>query len=153
LRLLLVALSRLLFPSWAFFDVAGATPMLEVRRCAPAGAGEHGEENAKACSGQWLAALQAPTRRWWHLLFNPAGTRMLAAQTLVERWLMEQARDGADAPAAQLSLELVTNLAASSIPDAWRSGAQAGWQWRVTLRDEHGADVVHVSGPICGPMS
>ncbi len=142
MRLLFDTLLRLLFPTWAFFDVSGAPPSLEVRRIV-----------APDAAGAWEPVVRASPRRWWHLFYNPAGTYTLAAQTLVER-LYTELRDaegrpvGADAAAAESRMAeteaLVANLAESVLLASWREDARASgsakatWQWRIVVRD--GAD-------------
>lgn len=98
---LLTSLLRLLFPSWAFFDVASTPPALEVRATTPSDA-----------PGPWLAVIRAPRRRWWHLIFNAGGTQTLARQTVVERWQAEH-EAGAD---ESVSLALLQNMAEQEIP-------------------------------------
>lgn len=98
---LLTSLLRLLFPSWAFFNVASAPPSLEVRATTPPDA-----------SGPWLAVVRAPRRRWWHLFFNARGTQALARQTVVERWQAEHDA-GED---ESVSWALLQNMAEQEIP-------------------------------------
>jgi len=93
-------------------------------------------------------------RRWWHLLYNPAGTQSLAAQTLVERWYIEQAELGEDAPACRESLALVRALAESALSEIADSVADAaegdGWQFRLVIvdDDEGTTDVAYESDRI-----
>jgi len=124
-------LLRQLFPSWKFFDVARLPPTLQLRQL-PA----HGEP------GHWLGVVNPTRRRWWHLLFNPAGTRTLAAQTLVERWYTELIEFGEDAPACRESLALVIALAESALAEA-DATAGNGWQFRLVVLDSD-EDTTHV---------
>jgi hypothetical protein len=126
---ILAVLLRLLFPSWAFFDVAGAPPTLEVRAHPPGGA-----------PGPWMAVVRAPARRWWHLVFNPEGTRALAEQTLVERWCDELEAGGMESARESVTGALVGQLAASAAPPGWRTGREAGWQYRLVVADTDRAD-------------
>ncbi len=114
-------LLRQLFPSWEFFDVAGVPPSLEYRLLADDGS-----------AGPWMPAVCVPVRRWWHVLFNPEGTRALAAQTLVERWHRELTELGPHAVATASSQALVNALVAA------RAGDRR-WQLRLVVQDdEHG---------------
>jgi hypothetical protein len=135
---LLTTLLRLLFPSWAFFDVASAPPALEVR-----------PRPANGEPGAWRAVVQAPPRRWWHLVFNPLGTRALLQQTLVERWCDEvdgTATNELDDSTAAMTTRLLEHLAEGATVGAWRSGGDAGWEWRVVVREGAAVTVVAESG-------
>ena len=130
MRLLLSTLLRLLFPSWAFFDVATATPELEVRRAPPDGE-----------AGAWQRAVRVAPRQWWHLLWNPSGTRALAEQALVERLDVLRSRGDDASPEGLVSQALVERLAASAVPPEWLFGPRAGWQYRVAVTGEPDAPV------------
>ncbi|WP_396201565.1 hypothetical protein [Gemmatimonas sp.] len=134
-------LLRQLFPSWEFFDEARLPPTLQLRLL------PRGDAPAP-----WLRVVQPLPRRWWHVVFNPAGTRTLAAQTLVERWYTELIELGEDAPASIESLTLVTALAESAVP---RSAAIGDWQLRliVTDDDESHVDVVYESDRLALPSA
>lgn len=128
---LLRTLLRLIFPSWAFFDVAMAPPVLEVRVFSATGE-----------AGPWRAAVQAPRRRWWHLVFNPSGTRALAWQTVVERWCDEHVGtppNQAAAPGGDVTSTLLEHLAEGA---ARQLGAGAGWQWRIVVTEGAAPTVV-----------
>lgn len=135
LRLLFSTLLRLLFPSWAFFDEAVIPPTLEVRRTSMNGADE-----------PWVSAVRAPRRRWWHVAFNPEGTRALAAQTLVERLYLAEVNGEADSDDARLLRTLVGNVTESALVDgaAHRGGAASAmhWEWRIVIRDAAGERIV-----------
>ncbi len=138
--LLLSTLARLLFPAWGFFDIATSAPRLEVR------ARRVGET-----PGPWQAAVVAAPRRFRHLLFNPDGTRVLAEQTLVDRWVSEcqhaavhKQRVAADSVSAMLTRQ----LAQSHVPLAWRTGIGAGWEYRVCVDADHDGTIL---GPFAGP--
>jgi hypothetical protein len=116
----------LLFPSWTFFDTVRLTPTLEVRRLPIDGT-----------AGDWRAAIVPEQRRWWNVVFNPAGTRILAAQTVVETWFREvidaDARDTAHCP----SFPLVRALAGRSLAVA---PLRPGDRWALRLVVRHEAD-------------
>jgi hypothetical protein len=136
----------LLFPSWTFFDAVRQTPTLQVRRLPVDGS-----------EGEWRAAVTPPSRRWWHVVFHPAGTQTLAAQTLVEMWcreLMEQ-EDASAAGGASLSLvmalaERAVAAMAGSVP---RDGE--GWQVRMVVTDEDDdrVRVLYESGRVAMPAT
>lgn len=119
-------LLRQLFPSWEFFDVARLPPTLQIRLLPIDGA-----------PGAWLGVVRPSPRRWWHLLFNPAGTQTLAAQTLVERWYTELVEEGAPSAACQESLALMTALAELALAELALepSAGYDGWQLRVIVTD------------------
>jgi hypothetical protein len=120
MRLLAAALLRLCFPSWKFFDSAGTLPELQVRRLGHPDTA-HG----------WVPALGPSTRPPWALLFNPAGTERLAAQSIVERFdLSRHTQDVTRAEHTTAAL-LVQHLAEMSVPAEWRNEPGAGWEWRV----------------------
>jgi hypothetical protein len=142
-RLLIVTspsltLLRQLFPSWEFFDVARLPPTLQFRLLP-----DEGEP------GAWHDVVRPAPRRWWHLLFNPAGTQTLAAQTLVEQWYTELVEQGEESAVCQGSLQLVTALSDSVRRERQSSGsaAPAGWQLRLIVIDESGSapEVVYES--------
>ncbi|GAB1343795.1 hypothetical protein [Gemmatimonas sp.] len=125
-------LLRLLFPSWAFFDVVTDVPRLDVRSW-----------RAGSESGVWRPALVAPRRGIRHLLYNPEGTEHLALQALVDRFAVEC--EAGDRHA--VTVALLTRLAARAAAEPGRGphaahGAASdtwSWQWRIgaasTLRD------------------
>jgi hypothetical protein len=82
--------------------------------------------------GDWLPALQAPTRGWAQLLVHPAGTRVLAEQTLVERFVREREESG-DEDGHLTTLALVRALATAAVPASWHTAVDARWQWRIVL--------------------
>ena len=131
-RLLIVTspsltLLRQLFPSWKFFDVAQLPPTLQFRVLP-----DEGEP------GAWYNVVRPWPRRWWHLLFNPAGTQTLAAQTLVEQWYTELVERGEEAASCEGSLQLVIALSDSVRRERQLSGSAApdGWQLRLIMVDE-----------------
>jgi hypothetical protein len=146
----LSTLLRLLFPSWEFFDVARRPPALEVL-----------VRHENRPTGVWQRVVYPPTRRWWHLVCNPAGTRTLAAQTIVERCYAELDRDDGDPAARQAAMTMVGALAESWVRRADASGQSrrpttqrddmdepAIWQWRIIVHDDESGTtaVVYVSG-------
>jgi hypothetical protein len=148
--LFLSTLARLLFPAWGFFDVATSAPRLEVRA-----------RRAGETPGPWQPAVVAAPRRFRHLLFNPDGTRVLAEQTLVDRWVSEcmnaavheqhVAADSASAnsvSAHSVTALLTRQLAQSNVPLAWRTGIGAGWEYRVCVDADHDGTIL---GPFPGP--
>jgi hypothetical protein len=116
--LALPTLFRLLFPSWAFFDRAGDPPVLEMRAF-----------SSNTPAEEWQPVVQAPPRRWWHLLFNPHGTLALAEQTLVERWHAEL-EDGAE---TEVTRALVERLVAASARDIVTSTTDTKRQYRLRI--------------------
>jgi len=113
-------------------------------------------------SAPWLGVVRPVPRRWWHVVFNPAGTRTLAAQTLVERWYTELIELGEQAPAAIESLELVTALAESVLTESALaerasspSAAHDGWQLRLIVTDdeEDSMEVVYESDRLALPVA
>lgn len=95
----------------------------------------------------WVGVVHPSPRQWWHLLFNPAGTETLAAQTLVERWYTELVELGAHATACQESLALVTALAENALTPLARHD---GWQLRLIVTDDEDGftEVVYESDPL-----
>jgi hypothetical protein len=136
----------LLFPSWTFFDAVRATPALEIRPFPTAG-----------MAGDWRPAVTPPRRRWWHLVFNPAGTHTLAAQTLVEAWCRELL-DAEQPPSPESqSFPLVLALAKAAVA---AEGAAAlpsphGWQLRLVLRhpEDGRREVLHETGRLPFPLT
>ena len=120
-------LLRQLFPSWAFFDVTGLPPTLQVRLLP-----------SRDAAGGWRNVIRPPRRRWWHVVFNPEGTQTLAAQTLVERCYTELLELGEQTPAYRESLVLVRAVAERAVADdavaAW--AGCAGWQLRIIVTDD-----------------
>lgn len=121
--MLVTTLARLLLPSWAFFDRVGARAVLELR--------PHGAPDAA-----WRSALHAAPRRWWHVVWHPDGTAVLAAQDVVERAAAEASDER---PATPATRDQLTRLAAACAPSA------GAWAWRVRVHAPDGAtsDVLH----------
>lgn len=65
---------RLLIPSWRFFDRAGDTAILYVRK-----------DGKKPNENQWQPVLHPPSRTLANLFLNPQGNLYLAAQGMVTR--------------------------------------------------------------------
>ena len=126
--------------------MARLPPTLQLRRL-PAG----------EVAAPWIGVIRPMPRRWWHVLFNPAGTRTLAAQTLVERWYTELVELGEQAPATTESLRLVTALAESVLanPASPPSAAHDGWQLRLIVTDDEDGflDVVYESDRLALPAA
>lgn len=108
----LVALVRVLFPSWRFFDDVQVAPLLLVRRA-----------TGEAEFGEWMPLLAPPARRWpLSLAWNPAGNVHLAEHVLLERlladvaeWTEGSGQDVDDLVSYALVVNLVrVHLAASS---------------------------------------
>ena len=118
-------------------------------------------------AGPWLDVVRPSPRRWWHLVFNPAGTETLAAQTLVERWYTELVELGEQAPSSIESLTLVTALAESALAEsALAESALAestlpppagidGWQLRLIVTDDEDGfmEVVYESDRLALPVA
>ena len=84
-------------------------------------------------------------------MFNPAGTRTLAAQTMVEWWYTELVELGEQAPSSIESLTLVAALAESALPPS--AGADA-WQLRLIVTDDDGSmEVVYQSDRLTLPVA
>lgn len=118
--MLLATLARLVFPSWAFFDRLGEPAALELR---PDGA------------TAWLPAVVPVPRRWWHVVWHPAGTRTLAAQGVVERAVAEH--DGRLPATAATAVQLERLAAALARPIGrcdWRLVVVRGDGTIATLR-------------------
>lgn len=119
-------LFRLLFPSWAFFDAVTDVPRLEVRRTSPDSAGE------------WTAALQAPSRRWWNVLYHPDGTAHLAMQSAVDRLAVER-ESGPPDPVSHGIVEAIAHRVVHAgqrvgmLPNTDERGHC--WQWRLVAVD------------------
>ncbi len=127
-------LARLLFPSWAFFDVHASAPRLEIRQPASDGG-----------TGEWQLAFVAPTRRWWHVVFNPGGTQVLWYQTQIERFCASLANNDDQSAEARAIALAVRDIAAHCVPAHWTRSESPGWQYRVVIavHDSDGA-------PSCG---
>ncbi|QJR36823.1 hypothetical protein [Gemmatimonas groenlandica] len=128
-------LLRQLFPSWAFFDEARLPPTLQLRLLPDSGT-----------TGSWQHVIRPSPRRWWHVVFNPAGTQTLAAQTLVERWYTELVELGERSAACQESLSLVTSLAEHALAEhalAASTDGRDAWQLRLIVTDDDDG-VIHV---------
>lgn len=144
-------LLRQLFPSWEFFDVARLPPTLQFRLLSGSGT-----------AAPWRGVVHPSPRRWWHVVFNPAGTQTLAAQTLVERWYTELVEQGEQAPACIASLKLVTALAESALAESALSdratppsAAHDGWQLRLIVTDDEDGfmEVVYESDRMALPVA
>lgn len=133
--LALSTLARLLFPSWAFFDVASTPPILEVRQCA-SGASTSPLEI-------WTPAFRPQSRRWWQLFFNPHGTRQLASQGIVDRMALEIEND--EWVEGSVTHQLTQHVAECAVSDLARDDAKHAWQFRIVLRHEGTDTIVYSS--------
>jgi hypothetical protein len=124
--MLLATLARLLLPSWAFFDRVGARAVLELR---PAGAHD----------AAWRPALHAAPRRWWHVVWHPDGTAVLAAQDVVDRAAAEACDER---PATPATRDQLTRLASACAPEA------GAWAWRVVVQEPDGAAAAVLDGTV-----
>jgi hypothetical protein len=115
-------LARLLFPSWAFFDIHASPPSLEIRRSASNGDG-----------GAWRPAFAAPDRRWWHVLFNPLGTQVLWYQTQIERFCASLSDDDDQHAEAHAAALTVRAIAEHCVLARWPHERMPGWQYRVVI--------------------
>ncbi len=107
--------------------MARLPPTLQLRRLSGGGT-----------EAPWFEVVRPSPRRWWHVVFNPAGTQSLATQTLVERWYTELVEHGEQAPASLVSLTLVTALAESALSESSSptSAGDDGWQFRLIVTDD-----------------
>jgi hypothetical protein len=71
-------LLRAFFPSWRFFEDLGDTPALLFRTAA---------EDSEL--GEWQPCLGKIPRRWYHLLLNPEGNRLLACSSAIQLLLSD----------------------------------------------------------------
>ena len=90
----------------------------------------------------WTAAVCAAPRRWFHVCFNPTGTRTLAAQTLVERLYLAAVNDDVGTGDAITARALVGNFVETVATNELRIGAEMCWQWRIVVRTDHSERVV-----------
>lgn len=120
-----LALMRVLFPSWRFFEAIAPAPTLSHR--VVDGAGEF---------GPWLDTLPPVPRPPWFWAFHPAGNLRLACASLVEH-LAHDLDDGPrDGITAQVSYQLVQRLVESRLRGAHR------YQFRLLSQDEPHAEFV-----------
>ncbi len=119
------ALLRLLFPSWAFFDTAGAAPVLEVRA--------HAATDPLLTSSPhgWQPVVRPLKRRLWHVLFNPGGTLTLAEQTIVERWHSEIEEE----VESDVTRAMVERLVAAHVAALGAARRDVQWQYRLRVGD------------------
>lgn len=119
-----LALFRVLFPSWRFFESIAPAPNLSYR---VAHAGED--------FGGWRDALPPVERTPLSLLLNARGNLQLAAQSLVERLFEDLDSISAAEAHDNVSYQLVRCLVQSRLPGA---AAEAGrrYQFRLTLPDD-----------------
>ena len=102
-----VALLRVLVPSWRFFDAIAQPPDLLARVAGPDGR-----------FGPWRPLLQPPRRAWWNLVWHPQGNLSLACRSLLDRLADDlDAPGAADRPEALVSYALVLDLVRWSLPD------------------------------------
>lgn len=93
---------------------------------------------ANGADAVWRGVVRPSPRRWWHLVFNPAGTETLAAQTLVERWYTELVELGEASSACETSRRLVTAFAERALERdrVVPSAEHDGWQLRLIVTDD-----------------
>lgn len=124
----LVALVRVLFPSWRFFDDVQVAPLLLVRLA-------DGDDSF----GTWHRLLASPPRAWPRsLLWNPRGNLHLAEHVLLERLLTEVADlddSGSTNVDELVSYELVVNLVRTKLAPS--GGSAQRFQFKLV---EVGAD-------------
>jgi hypothetical protein len=116
-------LLRLLFPSWAFFDTAGAPPVLEVRTHSA------NDRSSNQSRDSWQPVVQPPVRRPWHVLFNPGGTQALAEQTVVERWHSEIEEEAE----TDVTRALVEGLVAAYVAERGPTRSDVSCQYRLCV--------------------
>jgi len=103
-----LALLRVLVPSWRFFDAISAPPDLLARVAGPDGV-----------FGPWLTVLATPPRSWWNVAWHPNGNLSLACRSLVDRLANEADALVADASVDGLvTYQLVLDLVRVSLPGA-----------------------------------
>ncbi len=133
----LVALIRVLVPSWRFFDDLQVAPALLVR-----GARAGGE------FGAWEPLLAPAPRRLRHLAWNPEGNLVLAQHALLERLVLDVGEWDGDSAAVTsfVSYELVLNLVTSAMARDARFAGVARCQFKlVDQRPGAGEDLL-ISG-------
>ena len=100
-----VALLRVLIPSWRFFDAIGDHCQLLARVAGPDGR-----------FGPWLALLGPPPRAWWNVVWHPDGNLSLACHSLLDRLQADLAAGDDDEDPEQLvSYRVVLDLVRWSV--------------------------------------
>lgn len=129
----LVALVRVLFPSWRFFDDVQVAPLLLVRVA-----------QGDAPFGTWQRLLVPPPRPWPRsLLWNPDGNLHLAEHVLLERLLTEVAdldESRSESVDELVAYELVVNLVRAKVA-AERRPAQR-FQFKLVEDEAVGSDLL-----------
>lgn len=112
---------RLIIPSWRFFDRAGDTAILYVRKTGSA--------------APWTPVLVPPTRNLGNLFLNPTGNLYLACQGLVNR-LVEEISDH-QGPTDEVeqwdSFLLVKNLVEHQL-----GATTVSYQFKIEIAPAHG---------------
>lgn len=102
-----VAMVRVLVPSWRFFDTVGEHPRLWARTVDPAGA-----------PTPWRPLLAGPPRAWWNVVWHPQGNLSLARHSLLDRLMADVAGHPDTDPTELVSYRLVLDQARYSLGDA-----------------------------------
>jgi len=137
----LVALVRVLVPSWRFFDDLQVTPALRVRVACTGGE-----------FGDWEPVIAPAPRRARHLVWNPEGNLVLAQHALLERLMLDVGAWEGDSAAVTsfVSYQLVLNLVTSAIAHEARFAGAVRCQFKLVdqrpgagddllISDEHDA--------------
>jgi hypothetical protein len=112
-----VAMVRVLVPSWRFFDTVGEHPQLLARSVGADGTG-----------GPWRPVLEPPTRSWWNVAWHPQGNLSLARHSLLDRLLADVAGDP-DEPVSSL---VTYRLVLDQVRWSRRGGAAGAVQFKLT---------------------
>lgn len=117
-----LALLRVFFPAWRFFEEIAPSPVLSHRVALPGQA-----------PGPWVLSLSSPARGIGALWLNAAGNLHLAEKALVERLYAEIEAGPPDVLGVTrtVSYQLVQTLVAQRVRTSLPPGAAASYQFRL----------------------
>jgi hypothetical protein len=117
-----LALLRVFFPAWRFFEEIAPSPVLSHRVTLS------GQE-----PGPWVLSLSSPARGMSALWLNAAGNLHLAQKSLVERLFAEIEAGSPDVLGVTqtVSYQLVQTLVAQRVRTSLPLGAAASYQFRL----------------------